>query len=79
MGKLGNIGRIILTVYPNDHLPPHFHAIHPDFEALIVIETLDIHAGELKGAARKKVMAWATANIAAIKAEWNRLHPRFPV
>ena len=35
MGRLHTIGKIIITVYPNDHLPPHFHAIHPDFELQI--------------------------------------------
>jgi hypothetical protein len=28
---------------------------------------------------RKPVLEWARANIAKIKAEWNRINPRFPV
>jgi hypothetical protein len=26
-------------MYPNDHLPPHFHAVYGEFEALIEIDT----------------------------------------
>lgn len=79
MGKLHQIGNIIIRVYANDHLPAHFHVIAPDFQALIEIETMAVLAGSLEGKARKAVMAWATANVETIKAEWNRINPRFPV
>ncbi len=79
MGKLHQIGKIVIRVYANDHLPPHFHAVAPDFEALIEIETMGLMRGSLPGRARKAVMAWAVANRAAIAAEWNRINPRFPI
>jgi Domain of unknown function (DUF4160) len=79
MGRDHTIGKTIITVYANDHLPPHFHIVHPDFEALIVIETFAIYRGELKGTAGKAAMKWASANVETIKAEWNRVNPRYPV
>lgn len=79
MGKLHQIGNIIIRVYANDHLPAHFHVIAPDFAALIEIETLTVLAGSLEAKSRKAVMAWVTANIEVIKAEWNRINPNFPV
>jgi len=48
MGRLHQIGKLIIRVYANDHLPPHFHAISPDFEALIEIATLTVLAGDFK-------------------------------
>lgn len=78
MGKLHQIGKIIIRVYTNDHLPPHFHAIAPDFEALIEIETLKIMRGSLSRQAEKKVMTWASENRRAIAAEWNRTNARVP-
>ena len=79
MAKLHTIGKIIITVYANDHLPPHFHAVHPDFELQIEIQTLMIMRGKCSAPAYRAVMNWAEANIAAIKTEWNRINPRFPV
>lgn len=79
MGKLHQIGRLIIRVYANDHLPPHFHAIAPDFEAVIAIETLTVLRGSLSRQARKSVMAWASTNRRVIAAEWNRVNPRFPI
>jgi hypothetical protein len=77
MGRLHTIGKVIITVYANDHVPPHFHAIHPDFEAQIEIETLTILRGSLPPVARRQVFEWANANIGKIKAEWNRINLRF--
>ena len=79
MGKLHQIGKIALRVYANDHLPPHFHAVAPDFEALIEIETMMLLRGSLPGRARRAVMEWAARNRGAIAAEWNRINPRFPI
>jgi len=78
VGRLATIGRIIITVYANDHLPPHFHAVTPDIEALIEIATLSILRGELSPATRRKALEWAAANRKTLVAEWNRLNPRFP-
>ena len=78
VGKLDAIGKVIITVYSNDHLPPHFHVVHPDFEALIEIETSTVLAGSLPPRFCRAVMEWVSANTAAIKAEWNRIN-KFPV
>jgi hypothetical protein len=79
MAKLHVIGKTEIRVYANDHLPAHFHIVHPDFEALIEIETFVIYAGALKGPAGRAALQWATSNQQAIKVEWNRINPRFPV
>jgi hypothetical protein len=79
VGKLHQIGKLIVRVYANDHLPPHFHAIAPDFEALIEIETLTIMRGRIPPRAGKAVMAWAVRNRDKIAREWSRTNPRFPI
>ena len=78
VGKREDVHVHVRHVYANDHLPPHFHAIAPDYEALIEIETLTIIRGHLSARARKAVMAWAARNRAVIAGEWNRINPRFP-
>lgn len=75
MGKLHQLGKVIITVYANDHLPPHFHAVGPDDEALIEIKTLSILAGSLSFKMERQVMKWATGHKADLAAEWNRINP----
>jgi hypothetical protein len=80
MGRLHTInGKTIVTVYANDHLPPHFHIVNVDWEALVIIETFAFYAGFVKGTAGKSALEWARANVELIKAEWNRINPKFSV
>jgi hypothetical protein len=79
MGKIHAVGKVVIRVYANDHLPPHFHVISPAAEALLTISPLAVIRGELpKGASGAKALQWAKDNIAVIVAEWNRINPRFP-
>lgn len=79
MGKLIQIGNIIIRVYANDHLPPHFHIITPDADAFVDIETLEILRGKLTRKAEADALAWAKTNWKLIADEWNRTNPRFPI
>ena len=79
MGRLHWIGKLSIRVYANDHLPPHFHVVGPETEALIEISTLIILRGELPARARRQILAWATEHNAEIIAEWNRINTRFPI
>lgn len=79
MGKLAKFGNVTIRVYANDHLPPHFHAIAPDFDALILIDGLSLYRGSLPPRARRVVLEWAAAHQAEIAAEWNRINARFPI
>ena len=79
MGKLYQFGSVIVRVYANDHLPPHFHVLTPDAEALVEIATLRIMAGSLPGKVEREALAWAVENRDTIAAEWNRTNARFPI
>lgn len=82
MGKLKDFGQgsVIIRVYANDHLPPHFHILSADNEALVEIATLAVLAGSLPtGKNGRAARDWAKNNIDAIAAEWNRVNPRFPI
>lgn len=43
---------IVIALYYNDHLPPHFHALYGQYEALVRIDTLETLAGSLPKRAR---------------------------
>lgn len=77
MGKLHQFGNVIIRVYGNDHLPPHFHVLTPDSEAVVDLATLRIAVGSLSARVEREALAWAAGNKAVIAAEWNRINPRF--
>jgi hypothetical protein len=61
---------IRITMYYNDHLPPHFHAEYGDDEILIEINTLNIYAGEIPRRALRFTLEWATQNQTALQQLW---------
>lgn len=76
VGRIHTIGKVVIWMYANDHLPPHFHIVSPDTEALIEIETFDLYAGEIpRGASARKLMVWARENVDQLRAAWNALNP----
>lgn len=78
MARIFTIGNIEIWVFANDHLPPHFHLITPDHEALVRIDDLTIMAGSIRPADRRRVWGCVVENREAIASAWTRLHPNFP-
>jgi hypothetical protein len=57
--RISSFNGIVIAMYYRDHDPPHFHAIYAEYEAQIVIETLEPLAGELPARALRLVQEWA--------------------
>jgi hypothetical protein len=47
MPTLSSFFGIVVSMYWNDHQPPHFHARYADSEVVIRLETLEVEAGHL--------------------------------
>jgi Domain of unknown function (DUF4160) len=72
----------VIEMFFADHPPPHFHARYGDDEALIVIETREVFAGDLPGRALRLVREWLEEHRAELVATWERasaLQPTEPV
>ena len=61
---------IKIDLYFDDHLPPHFHAIYAEFEALIEIQSLKSFQGWLPVKQHKKVIQWATKHQEILMEIW---------
>jgi hypothetical protein len=61
---------IIIKMYFNDHLPPHFHAIYGEYNALFDLNTLEMLEGDLPNRARKLTVEWATQYQAELIEIW---------
>lgn len=79
MGKLGNIGKLMMRVNGNDHYPAHFHVVGPDIDAQVTFHPLMVIRGDLPGSLREQVFAWAMENHERLILEWNRCNPHLPI
>jgi hypothetical protein len=50
---------ILIKMYFNDHLPPHFHAIYGEYNGLFDLRTLEMLEGDLPNRAIKLIVEWA--------------------
>jgi hypothetical protein len=62
MPTIDIVDGIKMRVFNGDHRPPHFHAVYNEYEALIIIETGDIYAGNLPKRQLKVVANWLEEN-----------------
>ncbi|HLX12093.1 MAG TPA: DUF4160 domain-containing protein [Bacteroidota bacterium] len=62
---------IIITMYYNDHSPPHFHARYSGNEATILIETLEVYEGSLPRRALALVGEWAEQHRKELLIDWD--------
>ena len=60
MPEISRFYGIVIKMYFDDHVPPHFHAEYGEHEALIDINLLAIFAGKLPPRAFGLVMEWAS-------------------
>jgi hypothetical protein len=61
---------IIIKMFYNEHLPPHFHAEYNEYKAEILIDTLEIEEGGLPKRVYSLILEWATEHREELKKDW---------
>ena len=79
MPRISEFFGIVIYMYYNDHLPPHFHADYAESEGVYTIETLELLRGELPRRADKMVIEWASNIRAELRANWDRAREQKPL
>jgi hypothetical protein len=77
MPLIAILGSIKIYVYFNDHLPPHFHALYTEYEAMIAIEDLTLIAGKLPSKELKRVLQWARDNQSFLLKSYKECNPKY--
>lgn len=60
-------------MYFDDHDPPHFHALHPDGEAKVQIDSLEVIESTLARRHLRFVLAWAELHREELLENWRRV------
>jgi Domain of unknown function (DUF4160) len=62
---------IVIKMYFNDHLPPHFHAIYGEYNGIFDLTTLEMLEGDLPKRAQKLIVEWAQVHQNELKEMWD--------
>jgi hypothetical protein len=67
------IDGVKIQFYPDEHPPPHFHAVFAEFVAQIRIELAAVLKGSLPPQKLPAILAWTLKNRGALMDTWNVL------
>jgi Domain of unknown function (DUF4160) len=76
MPTLQRFGRATIRMYADDHRPPHFHIVGPDFQVVVTIANLAIIAGTARRGQIAEALAWAGEHREVLAAKWVELVER---
>jgi hypothetical protein len=76
MPEIIRFARSVLRMYADDHRPPHFHIVGPDFAVMVHIRSLKIISGEARTSDIAEALAWARENQATLEKLWQELSER---
>ena len=63
---------MVITMYWDDHPPPHFHVRYKDKRAVVAIETGRLLRGSLPAGAQRTLSAWTEKHRDELMANWMR-------
>lgn len=61
---------IVISMFFDDHLPPHFHAKYAEFKGSIDIQQLKMNQGDLPRRALELILDWAELHQAELLTDW---------
>lgn len=72
MPEICRFGGIVIYMYADDHLPPHFHAKYSGEEAQVSIRDGTVIRGRISPRAQRMVAEWAKQRRAELEKAWER-------
>jgi len=73
MPEISRFLGIVITMYFNDHNPPHFHVRYNEDRALVGIAPLELQEGQLPPRVLGLVMEWGKMHQAELLENWTTL------
>lgn len=70
MPEISRFFGIIITMYYNEHPPPHFHVRYGSQKALVAIDSLTILRGRLSPRVLGLVIEWAVSRQTELMENW---------
>lgn len=79
MPEIASFFGIKITMYYDDHNPPHFHAEYTGNNALVDIENGYVIRGNLPNRQLKFVLAWTELHKEDLMENWKRAEENMPL
>jgi hypothetical protein len=74
MPEISRFLGIVISMFIEDHNPPHFHVSYNEYEALLTIQHLTVMEGDLPSRVLRLVTEWAALHQQELMENWDLLH-----
>lgn len=71
MPEISRFYGIIITMYYDDHNPPHFHARYGDESVVVSIDALGVLEGQMSPRALGLIIEWAALHKNELMEDWD--------
>lgn len=79
MPEISRFFGMVIAMYYNDHVPPHFHVRYGKQKAIVGIDALALLEGRLSPKARALVLEWAGLHQDELMADWELARRQVPL
>ena len=79
MPEISRFFGIIITMYYDDHEPPHFHVRYAGQKAVVGIQSLSVLRGRLSPRTLGLVAEWGARHQAELHDNWERARQQAPL
>ena len=73
MPEVSRFAGIVITMYFNDHEPPHFHVRYGEYRATVSLNPVELLEGRLPSRVFGLVSDWGRAHRVELQENWTRL------
>jgi uncharacterized protein DUF4160 len=73
MPEVSRFAGIVITMYFNDHPPPHFHVRYGDYRATVGLDPVDLQEGALPRRVLGLVSEWGRLHLEALQKNWTQM------
>jgi hypothetical protein len=63
---------IIIRMFYDDHVPPHFHAEYGEYELIVGLSPIEILNGRAPSRVRSMVLEWSALHHEELRDNWTR-------
>ena len=79
MPEVSRFFGIIISLFYNDHQPPHFHVRYGGQKAIVAIDSLTVLRGHLSPRVLGLVVEWASLHQDELRENWNLARKQKPL
>jgi hypothetical protein len=73
MPEVSRFAGIVITMYFNDHPPPHFHVRYGEYRATVGLSPVELQEGALPARVLGLVSEWGRLHREALQNNWTRM------